>query len=119
MPGYFRLVPPGQDTLFRCRIFLKLALMGLKPWELAPNATRPERMPDREFILAIVMTFSTELQKRFVRPSLLKPLQGLLSKTSLPRVKTPGLSPVAASRQSSSQLRVIFLPFITVADSSL
>jgi hypothetical protein len=20
VPGYFRLVPPGQDTLFRCRI---------------------------------------------------------------------------------------------------
>jgi hypothetical protein len=28
VPGYFRLVPPGQNTLFRCRIFLKLALIG-------------------------------------------------------------------------------------------
>ena len=27
MPGYFHLVPPGQDPLFRCKIFLKLALM--------------------------------------------------------------------------------------------
>ncbi|MBV8142423.1 MAG: transposase [Verrucomicrobia bacterium] len=25
VPGYFRLIPPGQDTLFRCRIFLKLS----------------------------------------------------------------------------------------------
>ena len=25
--GYFHLVPPGQDPLFRCKIFLKLALM--------------------------------------------------------------------------------------------
>jgi hypothetical protein len=31
VPGYFRLVPPGQDTPFRCRIFLKLALMGRNP----------------------------------------------------------------------------------------
>jgi hypothetical protein len=29
--GYFRLVPPGQDTLFRCRIFLKLAFMAARP----------------------------------------------------------------------------------------
>ena len=29
--GYFHLVPPGQDTLFCCRILLKLALMGLSP----------------------------------------------------------------------------------------
>jgi hypothetical protein len=27
VPGYFHLVPPGQDPLFRCKIFLKLALM--------------------------------------------------------------------------------------------
>ena len=26
--GYFHLVAPGQDTLFRCKIFLKLALMA-------------------------------------------------------------------------------------------
>ncbi len=32
VPGYFHLVPPGQDPPFRCKIFLKLALMGLKPW---------------------------------------------------------------------------------------
>ena len=31
MPGYFHLVPPGQDTLFYCRIFLKLTLVGLRP----------------------------------------------------------------------------------------
>jgi len=45
--------------------------------------------------------------------------QGLLSKTFLPRVKTLGLSPVAASLQSSSQRRLIFVPFITVTDSTL
>ena len=27
VPGYFHLVPPGQDTLFRCRIF-----HGLNAW---------------------------------------------------------------------------------------
>jgi hypothetical protein len=31
VPGYFRLVPPGQDILFHCRIFLKLALMVSPP----------------------------------------------------------------------------------------
>jgi hypothetical protein len=28
---HYAFIPEGQDTLFRCRIFLKLALMGLHP----------------------------------------------------------------------------------------
>ena len=32
----FRLVPPGQNTLFRCRIFLKLALMPLRSPGFSP-----------------------------------------------------------------------------------
>jgi hypothetical protein len=36
VPGYFRLVPPGQDTLFCSRIFLKLALMAWR--DVAGNA---------------------------------------------------------------------------------
>jgi hypothetical protein len=42
VPGYFRLVPPGQNTLFRCRIFLKLALMGLKPWAVLSSLSAGE-----------------------------------------------------------------------------
>jgi hypothetical protein len=42
---------------------------------------RPERAPDREFLLAIDMTFKSAPQKAFIRPHVLKPLQGLLSKT--------------------------------------
>jgi hypothetical protein len=51
VPGYFRLVPPGQNTLFRCRIFLKLALMERSGGPGQPtNAKRGKRARRRPLI---------------------------------------------------------------------
>ncbi len=65
VPGYFNLVPPGQDPLFRCKIFLKSALTPLRSCAVAPRTET--RFPARNMsAIGLVLSSEGSPQCRFL-----------------------------------------------------